>query len=71
MRVTDEEHAQRLRELIPTAYSGDTFIGMDRYAAEVQSRFQMSVPEFESLVRDGLLEAEIPATSDGRHHRQR
>jgi peptidyl-prolyl cis-trans isomerase D len=56
MRVTDEEHAQRLRELIPTAYSGDTFIGMDRYAAEVQTRFQMGVPEFESLVRDGLLE---------------
>jgi peptidyl-prolyl cis-trans isomerase D len=56
MRVTDEEHAQRLRELIPTAYSGETFIGMDRYATEVQTHFQMGVPEFESLVREGLLE---------------
>ncbi len=56
MRVTDEEHAQRLRELIPTAYAGESFIGMDRYTTEVQSRFQMDVPEFETLVKEGLLE---------------
>src|ERR1700738_2884916 len=29
--VTDEEHADLLRKLVPTAYSGDTFIGMDKY----------------------------------------
>jgi peptidyl-prolyl cis-trans isomerase D len=66
VRVTDEEQAQRLRELIPTAYSGDTFIGMDRYAAEVQARFQMGVAEFESLVRDDLLEQKFrQLVSDG------
>ena len=56
LRVTDEEHADLLRKLIPTAYSGDTFIGMDRYATEVQTRFQMDVPEFEALVKENLLE---------------
>src|SRR5258708_17388845 len=29
---------------------------MDRYAAEVQARFQMAVPAFEELIRQGLLE---------------
>jgi peptidyl-prolyl cis-trans isomerase D len=56
VKVSDAEQAERLRELVPTAYSGDTFIGMDRYAAEVQSRFQMDVPQFESLVKEELLE---------------
>jgi peptidyl-prolyl cis-trans isomerase D len=56
LRVTDEEHANLLRKLIPTAYSGDTFIGMDKYATEVQTRFQMTVPEFESEVKKQLLQ---------------
>jgi len=56
LRVTDDEHAERLRQLVPTAYAGDTFIGMDRYTTEVETRFQMEVPEFETLVKDSLLE---------------
>ncbi len=56
LQVTDEEHAERLRQLIPTAYAGDTFIGMDRYSTEVQTRFQMDVPEFETLVKEGLIQ---------------
>jgi len=56
IQVTDQEHAERLRQMIPTAYAGDTFIGMDRYATEVQTRYQMDVPEFENLVKEGLLE---------------
>jgi peptidyl-prolyl cis-trans isomerase D len=56
MQVSDAEHADRLRQLVPTAYSGETFIGMDRYTTEVQTRFQMDVAEFESLVKEGLLE---------------
>ncbi len=56
LRVTDDEHAERLRQLVPTAYSGDTFIGMDRYTTEVETRYQMEVPEFETLVKDSLLE---------------
>jgi peptidyl-prolyl cis-trans isomerase D len=56
LRVTDEEHANFLRKMIPTAYAGDTFIGMDKYSTEVQTRFQMTVPEFESEVKKELLQ---------------
>ncbi len=56
LRVSDEEHADFLKKLVPTAFTGDTFIGMDRYTAEVQARFQMSVPEFETEVKNSLLQ---------------
>src|SRR5712692_3111160 len=38
IRVTDEERADRIRQLVPTAYNGDTFVGMERYSTEVQFR---------------------------------
>ena len=56
IRVSDQERAERIRQFLPTAYNGDTFVGMDRYAAEVQARFQMSVPVFEELIRRSLLQ---------------
>ena len=56
LRVTDEEHADLLRKLVPTAFTGDTFIGMDRYSAEVEARFQMTVPQFETEVKNELLQ---------------
>lgn len=56
LRVSDEEHADLLKKLVPTAFNGDTFIGYDRYSAEVQARFQMSVPEFETAVKSSLLQ---------------
>jgi peptidyl-prolyl cis-trans isomerase D len=56
IRVSDQERAARIRQFLPSAYNGDTFVGMDRYAAEVQSRFQLSVPVFEELIRQGLLQ---------------
>jgi len=56
IRVSDQERADRIRQFLPTAYNGDTFVGMDRYAAEVQARFQMSVPVFEELIRQGMLQ---------------
>src|SRR5579863_5624285 len=56
LRVSDEEHADLLKKLVPTAFTGDTFIGMDRYSQEVQARFQMSVPEFETEVKSALLQ---------------
>src|ERR1700730_5264829 len=54
--VSDQERASRTRQYLPTAFNGGTFVGMDRYSAEVQSRFQLTVPMFEELVRQGLLE---------------
>ncbi len=55
IHVSDQERAERIRQFLPTAYNGETFVGMDRYAGEVQSRFQMSVPVFEEQIRQGLL----------------
>src|SRR5712672_778029 len=56
LRVSEQEQADRIRQFVPTAYNGDTFVGRDRYATEVQNRFQMSVPVFEELIRQGLLQ---------------
>jgi peptidyl-prolyl cis-trans isomerase D len=56
LRVSDEEHADLLKKLVPTAFTGDTFIGMDKYSAEVQARFQVTVPEFETEVKNALLQ---------------
>ncbi|PYU58384.1 MAG: hypothetical protein DMG55_16830 [Acidobacteria bacterium] len=54
--VSDQERADRIRQYVPTAFNGGTFVGMDRYSAEVQARFQLTVPVFEELIRQGLLE---------------
>src|ERR1700682_6501896 len=54
--VSDQERADRIRQYLPTAYNGDTFVGIDRYAAEVQARLQMAVPVLGELIRQGLLQ---------------
>lgn len=54
--VSEKERADRIRMYVPAAFNGDTFVGLDAYAREVQQRFQMSVPVFEELVRAGLVE---------------
>ena len=54
--VSDQEQADRIRQYVPTAFNGGAFVGRDRYAAEVQARYQMTVQVFEELVRQGLLE---------------
>jgi peptidyl-prolyl cis-trans isomerase D len=54
--VSDQERADRIRQFVPTAFTGGTFVGMDRYSAEVQARFQKTVPEFEELIRQGMIE---------------
>jgi peptidyl-prolyl cis-trans isomerase D len=54
--VSDQERADRIRQYVPTAFNGGRFVGMDRYSAEVQARFQMTVPVFEELIRQSLLE---------------
>src|SRR5439155_19449015 len=53
---SDQERADRIRQYVPTAFNGGTFVGMDRNSAEVQARFQLIVPVFEELIRQGLLE---------------
>jgi peptidyl-prolyl cis-trans isomerase D len=54
--VSDQERADRIKQYVPGAFVNGTFVGMDRYSAEVQARFQLTVPVFEELIRQGLLE---------------
>ena len=54
--VTDQERAERIRQLIPTAFVGGTFVGNDQYAAQVEATSGMGVAEFEDLIGQGLLE---------------
>jgi peptidyl-prolyl cis-trans isomerase D len=54
--VSDQERADRIKMFLPTAFNNGTFVGMDRYSAEVQARFQLTVPAFEEEIRQGLLE---------------
>jgi peptidyl-prolyl cis-trans isomerase D len=54
--VTDQERADRIRQLIPTAFLGGSFVGNDQYAAQVEASSGMGVAEFENLVGQGLLE---------------
>src|SRR5271170_1907424 len=54
IRVTPDEETQRIKELLPTAWSGNTWL-KDRYPTEVETRYQMTVQEFESILRDEML----------------
>jgi peptidyl-prolyl cis-trans isomerase D len=54
MRVTPEEQTERIKELLPTAWSGSTWL-KDRYPNEVQTKYGMSVEQFEGLLRDDML----------------
>jgi peptidyl-prolyl cis-trans isomerase D len=54
--VSDQERADRIRQYLPTAFNGGSFVGIDQYTAQVQQRFQLTVPVFEEYVRQGLLE---------------
>ena len=54
--VTDEEMTERIKQLLPTAFSGDTWL-KDRYAAEIQARTNgaMTVTQFEDFLRNQML----------------
>ncbi len=56
IRVSQDEQIERIRQLVPASFVGDSVVGMEQYASDVQNRFGMSVPEFEELVRQGMLE---------------
>ena len=53
--VTNDELATVIKQILPTAFNGDSPVGMDQYAAQVQQRFQVPVPEFETEIRRELL----------------
>ena len=52
--VTPEEQAERIRQILPTAWAGGVW-QKDLYANEVQTRTGMSVAQFENALRDEML----------------
>ena len=54
--VSDQERADRIRQILPTAFNGDTFVGNEAYSQQVQQRFQLTVPAFEDLIRSSMIE---------------
>ena len=54
--VSDQERADRIHQILPTAFNGDTFVGNEAYAQQVQQRFQMTVPAFEEIIRSTIIE---------------
>ena len=55
IRVTPQEETERIKQILPGAWSGDTWL-KDRYVSEVQTRTGMSVPQFETIIHDGMLQ---------------
>ena len=55
LRVTDQELSDRIKQILPAAWNGDTWL-KDRYTTEVQTRTGMSIPEFEDFLRDQMLQ---------------
>ena len=54
--VSNDEIADRIRQILPAAFNGDAPIPPDQYTALVQERTQMTVSGFEDAVRQGLLQ---------------
>jgi peptidyl-prolyl cis-trans isomerase D len=54
IRVTPEEETQRIKEILPAAWSGDAWL-KDRYASVVERSTGMSVSEFEAYLQNEML----------------
>lgn len=57
--VTEPEVFQRVKLIMPEAMQGDSFVGMDQYQQDVQLKFQMTVDQFEELVRQSILQEKV------------
>ena len=53
--VTADEERARIKQILPGAFSGDTWL-KDQYETAVESQLRMTVPQFESELRDSMLE---------------
>lgn len=59
VRVSDQENAEQIRQILPMAFNGGSVSSMENYAAEVQQRTGMTVPEFEDVLRSSLLQSKV------------
>ena len=54
LSVTPEQESEKIKQILPAAWEGGSW-AKDRYAAEVQTRTGMSVPDFETFLRDQMV----------------
>jgi peptidyl-prolyl cis-trans isomerase D len=54
--VSDQERADRIRMILPTAFNDGVFVGNEAYSQQVLQRFQMTAPAFEELIRSSMIE---------------
>jgi peptidyl-prolyl cis-trans isomerase D len=59
LQVTDQERAEQIKQMFPDVFSGGTVSSMEAYATQVQQRTGMSVPEFEQMLGQALLETKV------------
>jgi len=57
--VSEADVADRIKMILPTAFENGAPVAMDNYAAQVQARFQMPVPEFEDLIKQSLISERV------------
>lgn len=53
--VTPDEERARIKQILPMAFSGDTWL-KDQYETAVETQLRMTVPQFESELRDSMLQ---------------
>ncbi|MBZ5503500.1 MAG: peptidylprolyl isomerase [Acidobacteriia bacterium] len=56
--VTPEEESERIKEIVPAAWSGNTWL-RDRYTTEVETQLGMTVEDFEKRLRDSMIEVKF------------
>ena len=54
--VSNDEIADRIRQILPAAFNGDVPIPPDQYSALVQNRAGMTVSQFEDALRQSMLQ---------------
>jgi len=67
--VSDQERADRIKQFLPTAFNGDSFVGMDRYTQGGFQLFNLTVPVFEEYIRKACSKRNSE-TGYRRHQRQ-
>jgi peptidyl-prolyl cis-trans isomerase D len=53
--ITPDEERERIKQILPMAFSGDTWL-KDQYQNAVETNLRMTVPQFETELKDSMLE---------------
>ncbi|HTZ73763.1 MAG TPA: peptidyl-prolyl cis-trans isomerase [Candidatus Aquilonibacter sp.] len=53
--VTPQEERARIKQILPMSFAGDTWL-KDRYASDVENNLHITVPQFESELRDSMIQ---------------